>query len=303
MEERKPGWSAERGFLLPEREETAAMRFGTAFEDAIAALAGKALGGRVTRREREFAQELPGGAPLTCHIDGVVKGRLYEAKTASSFSFNASWGEKGVPAHYQAQVQHNLMLTGLKEAVVACLEFPVAPEKWEANGWRIGANLRGDPLLKNDAKGEAFSPSFWAEALEEMGFFHVYEIAVDREAQEAMKAGYAKFWETVKAETPPESETYADIKRLFPEPRGTIVVPPFIELKLREYRDIGAEIGEGGTLAKRREQLKLETLAWARGQAPELDDESTESLVMRNEAGEKCGSLGKTQSGSLVFRV
>jgi hypothetical protein len=307
MEERKPGWNAARGFLLPEREETAAMRWGTAFEDAVAKLARQALGGRVTQREKEWQTQFEGRVPLTCHIDGIIGGKLYEGKTASSFSFNAAWGERGVPNYYQAQVQHNLFLTGLREAVVACLEFPVTPEKWEANGWKTTKFTDGNYCLyrldENGHVGKEISPSSWAKALAEMGYFHVYEIEADMEAREAMLAGYRKFWESVKAEEPPEPESYEDVKRLFPEPRGTLIAPPAIEMKLREHRDIGEEIGASGRAAKRREQLKTEALAWARTQATTLDDESMESLIIRNEAGEKIGSFGKTKAGTLAFRT
>ncbi|MDR1353528.1 MAG: YqaJ viral recombinase family protein [Treponema sp.] len=303
IEEAEPGWNTARGFLLPEREETAAMRWGTAFEDAVAKLAGKALGGRVTKREKEYRDEItPSGAPLTCHIDGVIKGRLYEAKTASSFSFNSSWGRDRIPGYYQAQVQHNLFLTGLAEAVVVCLEFPETPEKWEAMGWYTAR--AGDKwLLQNDGAQTGATPETWARALAEMGFFHRYEIAADQATQTAMLDGYAKFWESVKAGKPPAPENYADIKRLFPEPKGTLIAPPAIEMKLREYRDIAAELGGSGPQAKRQEQLKVEILSWARGQAAEEDDESAEKLVIRNEAGEKCGSFGKTKTGALVFRA
>jgi hypothetical protein len=305
MEEQKPGWNAAHGFTLPEREETAAMRWGTAFEDAVAKLAGRVLKGRVTKREREYWIRLDplDGAKLTCHIDGIIKGRLYEAKTTSSFNFNTAWGERTIPAYYQAQVQHNLMLTGLREAVVVCLEFPVTPEKWEANGWTISHTIPGVFLLENHALNLSVVPAMWANVLSEMGYFHVYEIEADMEAREAMLEGYRKFWESVQAEEPPEPENYEDIKRLFPEPRGTLIVPPAIEMKLREYRDITAELGGTGPQAKRRERLKVEILAWARTRKTTLDDESMEGLVMRNEAGEKCGSFSKSKTDSLVFRT
>jgi hypothetical protein len=302
IEEEKPGWNAAHGFTLPEREETAAMRWGTAFEDAIAKLAGKHLGGRVTKRENQYLYTLPSGASLTCHIDGVIKGRLYEAKTTSSFSFNASWGEKIIPSSYQAQVQHNLYLTCLSDAVVVCLEFPKAPEKWEAEGWTTTMLPDGKSLWLS-RNGKETDPYRWAQILDEMGFFHIYEISNDRSAHSKMTDIYAQFWESIETEKPPEPETYDDIKRLFPAPRGTLIVPQAIEIKLREYKDITAELGGTGPQAKRRDKLKVEILSWARKQAPELDDESMECLVMRNESGEKCGSFGKTKNGALVFRT
>jgi hypothetical protein len=303
MEERQPGWNAAHGFLLPEKEETAAMRWGTGFEDAIAKLTGKFLYGRVTKREKVYCDELmPCGAQITCHIDGMIKGMLYEAKTASSFSFNASWGKDRIPSYYQAQVQHNLFITGLEEAVVVCLEFPVTPEKWEENGWYID-HTKNLWMLQNNKLNIDVEIDAWARTLGEMGFFHRYTITADKTAQMAMLDSYAQFWESIKKEISPQPENYDDIKRLFPEPKGTLIVPAAVEMKLREYKDITAELGGTGPQAKRKEQLKVEILDWARTQTTTLDEESTESLVLRNEAGEKCGRFGKTKNGSFVFRT
>jgi hypothetical protein len=304
MEEERPGWNAAHGYALPKRKETAAMRWGNAFEDSIAKLTGKVLVGRVTQREKEYRDELmPSGAHLTCHIDGMISGSLYEAKTTSSFNFRSLWGSDTIPSFYQAQVQHNLFLTGLQEAIVICLSFPETPEKWEAMGWYIGLSASKKKLLQNDERKLSVEPYEWARTLHDMGYFHHYTIAADGKTQIAMMDSYAAFWESIKSERPPEPENYDDIKRLFPEPKGTLIVPPNIEMKLREYRDITEELGGTGPQAKRREQLKVEILSWARTQTTALDEESTESLVMRNEVGDKCGSFGKTKTGSLVFRT
>jgi hypothetical protein len=305
MEEQRPGWNEAHGYTLPQREETASMRWGTAFEDAIARLTGKYFGGRVMKREKAYRDEImKSGAPLTCHIDGIIKGNLYEAKTASEFSFNSQWGKEHIPNYYQAQVQHNLFLTGLSKAVVVCLEFPETPDKLEELGWKPVSCLNGKWFLERGEEKETLvSTDTWARVFADMGFFHGYEISADQGAQTAMLDWYVKFWESIKAEKPPEPENYDDIKRLFPEPKGTLIVPAAIEMKLREYRDITAELGTAGSAAKRQEQLKVEILAWARSQGTTLDDESTESLVMRNESGEKCGSFSKTKKGTLVFRA
>jgi hypothetical protein len=287
----------------PESGRNRRYAVGTAFEDAIAKLAGKRLGGRVTKREKVYRDELtPCDAPLTCHIDGIIKGCLYEAKTASSFSFSTSWGKDRIPAYYQAQVQHNLLLTGLKKAVVVCLEFPETPDKWEAMGWYV-CHERERWLLQNEDLKRSIEPDAWAHTLAEMGFFHLYTITADKTARLAMLDSYVEFWESIRAEQMPEPENYDDIKRLFPEPKGTIIVPQAVEIKLREYREITEELGETGPQAKRRDQLKVEILSWARTRTAVLDDESTESLIMRNEAGEKCGSFSKTKKGTLVFRT
>jgi hypothetical protein len=304
MEEEHPGWNAAHGFTLPERKENAAMRWGTAFENALATLAARHTGGRVTKREKQYTDSLsPCGAQLSCHIDGMIRGKLYEAKTTSSFSYRNSWGALCIPDYYQAQVQHNLMLTGLSEAVVVCLEFPKAPEEWEQEGWYV-INYGPKWWLQNALREISdVEPLAWARTLYEMGYFHRYEIAADKQRQQAMKDSYAEFWEHIKAETPPEPENYEDLKRIFPEPKGTLVVPQEMKTKIAMYRSIGEEIGTGGALAKHRERLKVEILSWARKQSTVLDDESTEALILRDECGNKCGSFSRTKTGTLMFRA
>jgi hypothetical protein len=133
-----------------------------------------------------------------------------------------------------------------------------------------------------------------------MGFFHRYTIAADKAVQLAMLDKYAEFWETIKAETPPEPENYDDIKRLFPEPKGTLIVPEEIKGKLYEYRSLTSTSGE---IKNRQEALKVEILSWARTQDTTIDDESMESIRFMDEAGNKIGSFSKQKNGKLVFRT
>jgi hypothetical protein len=344
VEEQEPGWNAANGFELPAREETAAMRWGTAFEDAIINLAYRTTGERIKYRELFFSNNLTGDWtivgnfakkqsreewPLTCHVDGIYQGgqrgsdTLHEGKTTSAFTFREKWGTPGtdhIPAYYKAQVQHQMICTGAERVIVSVLVFPETPERWEEAGWEVYRDLKHPPrtiwVMRhtnhcNNGEDEDYEivdierrmPKTWANVFNECGFFHQYPVSADKAAQEAMLERYRDFWESVTARVPPSPENYDDIKRLFPSPRGTLIVPSALELTLREYKDITTEIGEGGPAAKRREQLKVEILSWARAQAPVLDDESTEALVMLNETGEKCGSFGKTKTGALVFRT
>jgi predicted phage-related endonuclease len=56
-EELHPGFNAARGYALPEREESAAMRWGTAFESSIIGLAERASGKRIADREMAYLHD------------------------------------------------------------------------------------------------------------------------------------------------------------------------------------------------------------------------------------------------------
>jgi predicted phage-related endonuclease len=66
---------------------------------------------------------------ITCHIDGMYEDIvpvLHEGKTTSSYTFREKWGEPGtnmVPREYFIQVQHQMMLTNTKKAIVSVLVF------------------------------------------------------------------------------------------------------------------------------------------------------------------------------------
>jgi hypothetical protein len=115
---------------------------------------------------------------------------------------------------------------------------------------------------------------------------------------------YREFWERhVLTGIPPEPANYDDIKRLFPAPKGTLVVPGNIADLFQEYKQINGEIGNGGMLSKRLDAIKTEVLSWAKTQGAVLDDESQEALIMKDEAGKKVGQYGRQKNGTLVFRA
>jgi hypothetical protein len=113
---------------------------------------------------------------------------------------------------------------------------------------------------------------------------------------------YKEFWEKyVTCGIPPEPETYDDIKRLFPEPKRTLVVNEAVERMLSEYAAINRELKDQ---EKRQEEIKVKVLAWARGETGGvIDDESTEALILRNSRGGKVGSFAKNKNGTPVFRA
>lgn len=95
-------------------------RWGQALEPAIRQAYSDATG-RIVRLPEEtlFHASIPF---LLCHPDGVTdEGRLFEAKNTRS---GEGWGEPGtdqVPIEHLIQVQHNMLVMGLRVADVAVL--------------------------------------------------------------------------------------------------------------------------------------------------------------------------------------
>jgi hypothetical protein len=327
MEEREPGFNAAHGFTPPDEPDSAAIRFGSAFEDAVIELAEREQGKKIKYREEFFANNFFGefpvmgnyglacpqdDYPLSCHVDGIYSGgpagpdTLHEGKTTSSFTFREKWGEprtEKVPREYQVQVQHQMICTGAEKVIVSVLVFPETPEKFEAMGWTVRTvpEFGGRYGIGTDGQNP-FYPYRWASVLAEMGFFHQYTVPAKPSVQAVMLRRYKKFWEKhVLTGTPPEPKNYDDIKRLFPEPKATLIVPERIERILREHSQIGKELKEQEA---RREEIKTQALSWARKNGGGvIDDDSTEALILRNGAGEKVGSFYKTKAGTLTFRT
>lgn len=301
MEEQRPGWNEAHGYTLPQREETAAMRWGTAFEDAIAQLTSRCLGRKVTHREKLYRDEIFTGGfdiPLTCHIDGMIKNKLYEAKTVSEFAFNSQWGKKNIPAYYQVQVQHNLMLSGLSKAVVVCLVFPKSPEEMESEGIKVVK--QSDRIYTINNQETSCECIHIAEHIAFLGYFHQYEIEADKLIQNTMLRKYKVFWQSIKDEKHPTPETDADIARLFPAPRGTLIVSGEIEKKLLRYNAIALELGNESPKAKEKEQLKIDILSWAASQVPGAG--KVESIILKDTLNTKLASISKTKHGLMLRR-
>jgi len=298
-ESRRPGFAAENGYKLPEPPDNAAIRWGKAFEDSICELAQSEQNKDIILREKLYKK----GEFLTCHIDGMFckiggnstdKDYLHEGKTTTIFSYREKWGEPGtdrIPREYMIQVQHQMMCTGKDRAVVSVLVFPNSTEDWEKIGHTIIKDADGY-LINNEKISNFMWCKDWAHTLSQMGYFHQYEIAENKELQDLMIEKYTEFWQNnVLKETPPEITDYEDIKLLCPEPSGTIVVNEQVEKWAAEYKDITKEIGTGGDLSKRKKQLKVLILDYCRQYDNKfdtiLDDDSLEKFIIRDRSGKK----------------
>ncbi len=317
MEARQPGFCAAHNYELPVVEDNAAMRWGRAFEAAIIELAeNRPSGADICHREKFFATDgnsrssesyvESDGHFLTCHIDGLYDfndGRniLHEGKTTSAFNFHDNFGEPGtdqVPVEYQIQCQHQMICTGAEKVILSVLVFPRRPEEWEEMGLIVHHDSPdGMRHIGNFIIGD------WARVLDQQGFFHQYHITTHPELQALMLEKYRAFWGNhVLTGTPPEPQTYDDIRALVRDPVGTIIAYENIERLIAERDNIKSEIGGTGPLAKRAEQIKVQVLDWMRGTGAVVDDDSQKKWILRDRAGKKIASYGKNKNGVMGFR-
>ena len=300
MEEVEPGFNAANNYEYPVFEETAQIRWGNAFEDAVCELAEEKIKGypdhidnRIDAREKLYKYN----KYITCHIDGLYfNSNLHEGKTTSIFYFNDNFGEPGtakVPTQYQSQCQHQMLCTGAEKVILSVLVFPRRVDDWEEMGWIIVQHpqwiVHGEKyryVLKKDNK--IIEVDDWARTLNQMGYFHQYEIPANKETQKAMLEYYKKWWKDhIIGRKPPEPAYYADIKRIWRAPVGTIIATNQLERWSKEYKDCGVELGKSGALSKRKEQLKMLLLKSMKKMDGCLDDESRDKTVLRSKKGKK----------------
>ena len=268
---------------MPDDADNASIRFGLAFEDAIAHVVQRKTGLTIADREREFTEDFN-----TCHVDGIFSdAALYEAKTTTILSFWEGWGEPGtdrVPQSYQIQAQNNMRLSRAPFTRLFVLCWPMRPEEWEAAGIGVGGDFSMIDTMD------------WATVLDQMGLLKEYRIEASERLQELLRDQLAHFWHTyVLPEREPPIDAYADIRRAFPAPKGTLVATEQEQRWAAEYKEIGEEISPRGRLGKRREELKVEILKSMRARDGAMDDESREKTVLRDATGKKLVSWdGKT---------
>ena len=293
MEAREPGFNAGRGYTYPEYEESAVLRWGKAFEDAVIKLSEEAGGdSHIVHREKLYKH--PEHDYITCHIDGAYNPFvLHEGKTSGFFYYKDNFGKPGtdrIPPQYGIQCQHQMACTGADEVILSVLVFPRSVEDWEKEGWAV---LLSDiisqqyQIYKRDDSGAHWiDPLSWAHTLAEMGYFHQYPIKRNQELIDSMIKKYVQFWKRyVLTGKPPKPQNYDDLKRMMPHPKGTIIASEQVERWCYEYKECGAELGVNGSLQKRREQLKILILNWMRKQDPVMDEESREKTVLKDTRG------------------
>lgn len=298
-ESREPGFCEKHNYELPVVEYSPAMQWGHAFESAIIELVESKYNDKIIDREIEyswadyFKSEMDN--VITCHLDGMYSKSLliHEGKTTSIFYFNDNFGEPGtdqVPIEYQIQCQHQMICTGAEKVILSVLVFPRRVEDWEEMGWevRYHENPGAYVLWKND---HWESPNSWSRHLNQMGYFHQYEINANKELQDLMIQHYTDFWNKyIIGDEEPKPCTYDDIKLLCREPVGTIIADEKTERLVAERKGILKEIGGSGTLGKRAAKIKVDVLNYMRESDKTIDIDSEKKWILRSRTGEKIAS-------------
>lgn len=320
MEENQPGWNESKGYTLPEFEESAPLRWGNAFENAIIQLASEQFDTEITEREKLYTKEFD-GFTLSAHVDGRIDEKtLFEGKTAWSrafysikgedcnsetgeIEFKRRWGEPGtdeVPAEYQIQAAVQRICTGADLVRLSLLVFPKSTQEFEDLGWEIKHNETAynsgfytmiEPLTKTK-----YNPYTWALIFAQIGNFHTYNLPTNNKLEERIIDTIHDFNELyVKTELPPPATNYPDIRRILTQPIGTIIATPEIITKASEYSELVRQLGSSGPNKKRQESLKIEILNWMEAQRKNDWNVPNDKLVLISpDGGEMLISFSKS---------
>lgn len=279
-EQRRPGFCAENGYAIPEPADSAAIRFGHAFEDSVIMLAEDATKEHIEFREKFYERDF-----MTCHLDGIYSsGEIHEGKTTNLRTFRANWGEPRtdqIPREYQVQVQHQMLCSGIDNAIVSVLVFPLMADEMEAAGF------------------DMFYTNTLARSLQQIGLFHQYHVTKNERVQNLLIEKYTDFWNNyVLPEISPPITIYDDVKLLIPSPTGEILATDRLEELATEYGQIASQVD---VLKSRQDEIKTEfarVIAEAPKQAGEPD-----KISIYGSSGRKIASYNRDKRGNCTLRI
>jgi hypothetical protein len=196
-----------------------------------------------------------------------------------------------------------MICTGAEKVILSVLVFPRRVEEWEEMGIKVeGPDSHGYKLIREDLSLNIYCEE-WARVFAQAGYFHQYEITANPELHALMLQKYSTFWtDHVLTGTPPVPMSVDDIKALVREPIGTIIADERVERLVMERDNIMSEIGKGGSLSKRAEELRLEILKYMTAAGAVPDDESRNKFILRGRDGKKLASYGADKNGRMVMR-
>ena len=343
MKERaEPGWNAAHGYTLPPAPDNAAIRLGLAFEDSIIKLAEEKEGCEIWDREEYYSKE-KNDITLSCHIDGQYSdgmqgtGVIMEGKTTNHWAYSSTrkeiieklghdgqlengfnvvrrWGDPGtneVPQEYQIQAAVQRICTGAELVKLSVLVFPQAQQAYEDMGWEIvhaapGAIVEHFLSRKNEQmdKREGVFPMTWARILEQMGNFHTYLLPSAPPLEQAIiKAVQSFHVEKFLPGIPPSPTDWDDVRRLLPNPIGTVIATPTMAKLAREHSELTRSLGTSSPASKRREIVRTELMGMVTTARRSDATHPQESVIILDPFnGDQLASLSKNKNGVLVFR-
>ena len=300
MDALNPGWAEKNNYEIREWKPTPPAIWGLCFEnDILDYLDGQTPGEPIEDREGFFVhKDLD---YLSCHVDGIHKrigaGKndvLIEVKTVNPFSFAESWGDPGtdeIPRSYQCQLQHNLMLTGLKSAELWVLVWPSRVEQFEAAGWVPEQGEDGDwAVCVRDGGGSlkrVMAKATFVKMLDDMGYLKKYVIQADTATQALMLNHYRAWWsEFVDGEKEPPIKRAEDVIQALKGVLGIAWADDSAERLSSAYGAIGLEIKK---LEIQRKEVKKGLLEFMRANV-EVGTGEEKKLILKGANGDKLHS-------------
>lgn len=320
MEEKEAGWNKAHDYVLPVFEESSAIRWGHAFESSIIQLVENKFNDEIKDQEKFFQK-----GRLTCHVDGVFQKMdngliLHEGKTTCSRAFynikdgKRRWGEPEtdqVPIEYQIQNAIQRICTGADLVKLSVLVFPKSTEDFEEMGYEITSEKMekleyyimsdGNPhpgfyVNASNLVNRTLIPDDWAHNLAQMGFFHTYNLPTHEPLENAIIEAVEKFHnDNILTGIPPKAQKYTDIQRLVTNPIGSIIATDDLKSMATEYSELTRQLGASGPLAKRKEDLKVNTMdTMMNSKKDDWGDPSDRLILIDPDGGEILANFSET---------
>jgi hypothetical protein len=330
-EEMEPSWNAKHGYTLPEFVDTAATRWGHAFEDSVIKLAEeRTVTGSIYNREKLYTKNFD-KIILSCHIDGMISSHcLHEGKTTNSRAFYSSkteieesldedgklqkdfilkkkWGEPGtseVPAEHQVQTAVQRICSEADLVKLSVLVFPKTQQEFEDDGWEIVNDRLKYELFNGKIHNSAlFDPLDWARVFAQIGNFHQYLLPRHEKLESEIIKAVQEFHENhVLTGLPPRAKNYDDIRRLLSCPQGTIIATEEIKKLATEYSELTRQLGASSPNAVRREKVKIELLNLINeSKRDDYVNPPTAISVIDPNGGAELVKFGQDKNGKLRF--
>ena len=331
----EPGWNQKHGYVLPDRPDNAAIRFGLAFEDSIIKLAEEKEGHAFSNMEELYTKQIE-DITLSCHVDAKIEPSVYfEGKSTNQWAYTSTkkeivealkydgglmdgfqivrrWGDPGtdeVPQEYQIQAAVQRICTGAELVKLSVLVFPRAQQDYEDMGWTIHRDWKqGDFIHKYDETGkstECFDPDEWSICWAQQGNFHQYLLPSNPDLEKIIIEAVQRFHENnFIPGIPPDSQTFADVKRILPFPIGTVIATTELRELCQEYSEIVRQLGTGSRLKARQEVLKPLISDLANGlRRSDQTNPSDKFIVIDPDGGDTLATIGKNKNGAISFRA
>lgn len=291
MEQLHPGFNAEKNYIHPIYPDSAAIRWGNAFENAIIWLAEDKFNDKIIDREKLFVKTIltkhqavgittalnTDNIELSCHIDGAFQNIdngliLHEGKSCNSRTYYSIKDDKKVfgdpetdqvPISYQIQTAVQRICTGADLVRLSVLIFPKTAEDFEEMGYKVEFYqvAHNDHYVILDKDNNCVNISEWAKTFAEIGNFKTYNLPSNPKLENLIIEKIKKFdADYVKTKIPPKAQEYGDVRRLLRSPQGTIIATEELKKLSVEHAEATRQLGKSGPLEKRREAIKIKIM-------------------------------------------